>query len=369
MRYPTNQTASAQSQNNLVAQQLDRSAPSFRRRLYNLFTNYHNYIYFSNEAWFNSSDNPNGYDSIESVHDQIHGLTGSGGHMTYIDYSAFDPVFWLHHAMIDRCFAMWQILNPGSYVIPEPAVYNTFTNYAGQTQDVNSALTPFYKDTLGNFWTSDEVHSTETFGYAYTETANSGSTNVTNQVITAINNLYGPATTQSSKLRSRGSESNSTSGITLEWIANIRVKKLALNAPFFIHIFLGFFNPDPFSWSFEPNLVGSHFICVKGALAISNTACDCDPDQMVSGTIPLTHALEKHVSEGYLKSLGPEDVNPYLAQNLKYRVTLSDDTEVSNVDVPSLKISVVSVEVQTPSNDAELPVWGKMEGQMDVSTS
>jgi tyrosinase len=368
LRYPTTQDATAQSQNNLVAQQLDSSAPSFRSRLYNLFTNYQYYIYFSNEAWFNSSNNPNGYDSIESVHDQIHGLTGSGGHMSYIDYAAFDPVFWLHHTMVDRCFAMWQVLNPESYVIPELATYNTFTSYAGQSQDINSPLTPFYKDTFGNFWTSDEVRSTETFGYAYPETANTGTTNVTSQVITAINNLYGPATTQSNKLRSRGSESNVTSSTSIEWIANIRVMKYALNAPFFIHIFLGPFNPDPFSWSFEPNLVGTHFICVKGASAIVNSACNCDPDQMVSGTIPLTHALEKHVSEGSLKSLDPEDVNPYLAENLKYRVTLSDDTEVSNGDVPSLKISVVSVEVQTPSSDAELPTWGEMKGQMDVST-
>lgn len=75
VRYPTTRDSTAQSQNNLVAQQLDSSALSFRGRLYNLFTNYHSYQYFSNEAWFNLSNNPNGYDSIESIHDQIHGLT------------------------------------------------------------------------------------------------------------------------------------------------------------------------------------------------------------------------------------------------------------------------------------------------------
>lgn len=94
MRYPTSNDPSATSQNNLVAQQLDNSAASFRNRLYNLFTNYHDYVTFSNEAWI-PSDNTEGYDSIESIHDQIHGLTGSGGHMTYIDYSGFDPIFWV----------------------------------------------------------------------------------------------------------------------------------------------------------------------------------------------------------------------------------------------------------------------------------
>jgi tyrosinase len=287
--------------------------------------------------------------------------------MSYIDYAAFDPVFWLHHAMVDRCFAMWQVLHPGNYVIPDPATYNTFTSYASQTQDVNSPLDPFYKDTFGNFWTSAEVYSTETFGYAYAETSNSSTTNVTSQVNTAINNLYGPKT-WSSKLRFRASESSLTPSTSIEWIANIRVKKYALNSPFFIHIFLGPFNPDPSSWPFEPSLVGTHFIFVKGASAIANSACNCDPDQMVSGTIPLTYALEELVSEGSLKSLDPEDVNQYLAQNLKYRVTLSDGTEISNEDVPSLKISVVSAEVQAPSSDADLPMWGEVEEQMDVST-
>jgi tyrosinase len=87
LRYPTTQDASAVSQNNLVAQQLDNNAASLRQRLYMLFTYYHDYTTFNNEAWIDSNNNPNGYDSIESVHDQIHGLTGNGGHMTYIDYS------------------------------------------------------------------------------------------------------------------------------------------------------------------------------------------------------------------------------------------------------------------------------------------
>lgn len=96
-----------------MAQQLDNSAAAIQGRLYNLLTNYPNYAKFSNEAWI-PNPNPNNYDSIESVHDTIHGLVGSGGHMSWITYSAFDPVFMLHHAMVDRVFAMWQIINPNS---------------------------------------------------------------------------------------------------------------------------------------------------------------------------------------------------------------------------------------------------------------
>lgn len=98
LRYPTSSSdPNATSQNDLVAKQLDNNRLSFRNRLYNLFTAYPNYTNFSNKAWIANGDGGN-YDSIESVHDQIHGLVGSGGHMSIVDYSAFDPIFWLHHA-------------------------------------------------------------------------------------------------------------------------------------------------------------------------------------------------------------------------------------------------------------------------------
>lgn len=367
MRYPSTQDASAVSQNNLVAQQLDNSAASFRSRLFNLFTNYHDYTTFSNEAWIPQT-NPNGYDSIESVHDQIHGLTGSGGHMSYIEYSAFDPIFFLHHAMVDRCFAMWQALYPDSYVVPEPATYSTYTNSAGQTQDSSSRLTPFHEDGNGDFWTSDSVRSTATFGYAYPETANSTGANITAQVVSAINSLYGATPSKGKRDASVGS---STSKRDLgsqyrEWIANIRVEKNALSEPFFIHIFIGPFNiTGPSSWSFEPNLVGSHFVFTK---AVSSACPSCDPNQLVTATIPITSALENNFAEGKLASLQPADVEPFLISNLKYRITRLNGQEVGNGDVPSLEISIVSANITMPVDDSELPKWGTMVGHMDVST-
>ncbi|KAF8860872.1 Di-copper centre-containing protein [Acephala macrosclerotiorum] len=368
LRYPTTQDASAVSQNNLVAQQLDNNASSFRRRLYTLFTNYHDYITFSNEAWIKDND-PSSYDSIESIHDQIHGLTGSGGHMTYIDYSAFDPIFMLHHAMIDRIFAMWQILNPTSFVVPEPAMYNTYTESVGQTQDINSPLRPFHQEVADDFWTSALARSTETFGYAYPETAQNSGINVTNQVIIAINTLYGPAATFPAKMKARSlvsRQSQDPNTIHTEWIANIRVQKYALNAPFFVHIFVGPFSPDPFSWSFEPNLAGTQAVFVKAASSIPSS-CNRDLDQMVAATIPLTDSLLKNIASGALKSVDTNDVTKFLATNLKYRITLSNDTAVRNEDVPSLKVSIVSVNVETPDSDSELPVWRDVRRHIDMS--
>lgn len=352
------------SQNSLVAQQLDNSAASFRDRLYILLTMYHDYTTFSNEAWI-TTDNPENYDSLESIHDQIHGLTGSGGHMTYINYSAFDPLFWLHHAMVDRIFAMWQSINPDSYVVPEPAIFNTFTTSLGDTQDVNTPLTPFRKDATGAFWTSDTVRTTEIFGYAYPETAKYTNVNVRNQVIAATNKLYGPSIDTKSK--TPRSESSSTINRAQKWIANIRVNKYALGVPFYIHIFVGPFNLSPFSWSFDPNLVATHYVSVKPISSSPTSPIDSSPNQLVTATIPLTVRLEQDIRNGLLQSLSPVDVTPYLASKLGYRVSLLNDTEVSNADIPSLKVSIFDLGLERSDSEEELPRWGRMRGHLDVS--
>lgn len=282
--------------------------------------------------------------------------------MTFIDYSGFDPTFWLHHAMVDRAFAMWQIMNPSSFVVPEPAIYSTFTQSSGQTQDMNTPLKPFHSDTSGNFWTSNTVRNIPTFGYAYPETAQINGNNVTEQVITAINRLYGPSAS-SPGLRRR--QEATVSGTRIEWIANIRVEKYALEAPFFVHVFVGPFGSDPSSWSYDPNLAGTQAIFVKAASSIGSSTGSSR--QIVSSTIPLTNALQKSIESRKLNSMNAEDVTPFLMKHMSYRVTYFNDTAVPNEDVPSLKVSVVSVEVEDPGSESELPVWKKAKGHLDVS--
>jgi tyrosinase len=113
------------SQNNLIASTLDNNRPSFMSRLYNLLTSYDNFTQF--ETYAAQDPSSSNADSLESIHDAIHGITGGDGHMTYLDYSAFDPLFMLHHAMVDRVFAIWQALHPDSYIEPMRAVEQTYT--------------------------------------------------------------------------------------------------------------------------------------------------------------------------------------------------------------------------------------------------
>ncbi|QSZ35676.1 hypothetical protein DSL72_006798 [Monilinia vaccinii-corymbosi] len=398
-RYPTSQNADASSQNHLVAQQLDNNADSIRARLYNLLTNYHDFTAFGNEA-----SRQEKADSIESLHNQIHLLTGTGGHMSVIEYAAPDPIFALHHFMVDRCFALWQVLNPNSYVVPEKASFDTYTIKAGDYIDQYTPLTPFY--TPGDndtFWNSASSIKTESLNYVYPETIPGG--NITERVIQAINRLYGSTATERAAapptapqpssgnapqvatdgvstdgVSTNGASTNgvstdgasnngastngpSTNGVYTEWIANIQHEKHALNTSFFVHVFLGDFKDDSKNYTFDPNLVGTH--CNFAKFSATGHAVE----QMVSGTIPLNAALNKCISKGDLESLCKEHVEPYLTKHLTYRITYLDGTPVDISQVPSLKVDVVSSRVQKVTHELELPSWGPIVPHVEVSTN
>lgn len=364
-----------------MVQYMDADAASFRNRLYNLFTNYDNYTKFSNEAWI-PTNNTEGYDSIESIHDEIHGLTGGYGHMTYIEYSAFDPIFFLHHAMVDRIFAMWQILNPSSYVTPQVSLFGTFTTSIGEIENISTPLTPFY-DQNGNFWTPASARYTETFGYTYGETMKTP--NITfhqrqANIRSVVNSLYGstaPANTAqtSNKRGLKGRKTNihlkSDSAVTktlfkrdddyYEWIANIIFDKHSLGGTFFIYLFLDVPMTSPIAWSSDPAFVGLHCTFSR-----SDTCTTCDANHLVSATLPLTSALLERITQGQLSSLDPQDAQPYLQSNLRYRITLDGKTEVSNGDVPSMKVTIVSALVRRAANCSEFPSWGPLVVRFEV---
>jgi tyrosinase len=45
--------------------------------------------------------------ALQQIHNRVHGWVG--GDMGVIATSAFDPVFWAHHCMIDRVWYLWQV--------------------------------------------------------------------------------------------------------------------------------------------------------------------------------------------------------------------------------------------------------------------
>lgn len=86
-------------------------------------------------------------DLLESLHDFIHALVG--GDMGDPSYSAFDPIFYSHHCMIDKVWASWQKKHGIDNIPPS----------------VKQANIPAFGLTV------EQVLDTEELGYAYADSA------------------------------------------------------------------------------------------------------------------------------------------------------------------------------------------------------
>ncbi len=235
LRSPSSQLSDAVSEDFVPDYLLNFYQPSNQVRLYNLFATYKNFTTFSNSAWIFNQFGPGGtedysnYDSIESIHDLVHGATGMGGHMTMVDLSAFDPLFMLHHAMVDRVWAMWQVLNPEAWIEPQAEMMDTFTIRRGQLVDGDTPLAPFHT-TDGGIWLSNDVKDTTTFGYAYAETRRAVSMTDAEfrvSIVEAINRLYGSNPTHDFETPSTNTTTNTQSPIAT---SNSPIPSNAFNA-------------------------------------------------------------------------------------------------------------------------------------------
>jgi tyrosinase len=92
---------------------------------------------------------------LEQLHNNVHvWVGGDSGHMGDIPFAAFDPIFWAHHAMIDRVWRMWQLRHPQASL---------------PTSLLNEALPPFQM-------TVAQTLDANTLGYDYAVQAAGAST-------------------------------------------------------------------------------------------------------------------------------------------------------------------------------------------------
>ncbi|USW56555.1 Putative tyrosinase copper-binding domain, di-copper centre-containing domain superfamily, tyosinase [Septoria linicola] len=355
LRYPNAQTSNAKSQNDRIGIELENQQVNYQNRIYNLLTFYDNFTQFGNEAWIGDEEN---VDSLEALHDAIHGNTGKDGHMTYLDFSAYDPIFWLHHVCLDRFWAIWQILHPDSFVEPMAAYSDTFTYKEGSIQDANSPLNPFSRDRIGTKWTPNTVRDTRTFGYTYPETQTGNQADTKAQV----NKLYGEAFDKGSHISRRDKAATAqgakvaagfeVDGRQRHYTASLLSNKHALNGSYAIYVFVGDFNEtDPCTWPTSPNLAGTHAIFTS--LHPGNSVSR--PSIVTGGEVPLTNILLNKASSGDLSSLDEESVESFLKDNLHWRVATFNDQAVPTEDVSDLEIIVTMTEVTPAATEHDLP--------------
>jgi len=70
---------------------------------------------------------------VQNQHDAVHGWVG--GDMGVIARSAFDPIFWSHHCMIDRLWYLWQVRH-GVANIPPSYLNRTLAPWPLRVKDV-----------------------------------------------------------------------------------------------------------------------------------------------------------------------------------------------------------------------------------------
>ena len=86
---------------------------------------------------------------INGVHGSVHVRTG--GDMGDVPTAAYDPIFYLHHANIDRLWADWQTAHPGALPAGEAGF----------------ELQPFPRPYSLQWQTGSDVESTAALGYRY----------------------------------------------------------------------------------------------------------------------------------------------------------------------------------------------------------
>ncbi|KAJ3499290.1 hypothetical protein NLG97_g453 [Lecanicillium saksenae] len=136
--------------------------------------------------------------SLEAVHNAVHWDAGCGGQFMNSEYSAFEPLFMLHHSNVDRLWAYWQAMHP------EASTFNggyyglgRFTTFAGSLVNLDSPLEPF-KQPNGQWHTSRSVNNIKTFGYSYKglEYWTKSESEMQQSAVQMINSLYGPEQVQ-----------------------------------------------------------------------------------------------------------------------------------------------------------------------------
>jgi tyrosinase len=362
-----------QNNNDEMNVMFGQSQVGWRQRVFALFASKGDWGRVSTAA-LGVRTNRRNSDSFESVHDEIHGTAGgNGGHMAYLDVAAFDPLFWLHHTNIDRYLAMHQLLSPNTWVAPGPINRPMAQWRQGEQKDQNSPLKPFTKNSNGDYFTSVDVRETRTLGYYYPETQ----ARTAQQVISAINRLYGQGERSITK---RSEEANAVypgrpfKEGDYDTVMSVIGDKFAYEGSYSVHCYLGnkpsngtvpstnATAPYPTTNStvpatnetctgYGPGYVGSH------TFLGSSMPGDKNSPVLVEGAIPLTAALQEKQEKGELKSLCPEDVEPYLKENLHYTVIGPDGKELDPDCIENFHVEVKSCPVSPPKGD-ELPSYG-----------
>jgi len=316
------------------------------------------------------------YTSLEAIHDIVHvTVGGNGGNMQVIPVSAFDPAFWLHHAMVDRCFAIWQALYPDQYMDAVHELAGTFTVEPGAIENASSPLTPFHSDSAGDFWTPDSSRNLTTFGYTYPELQNAKNVS---DVVEAITDLYGPSTTLSQRRslvpESRASLRNASmheAQTSTKYIVNILADAACIPGSFQIFVLSNLTSCEaeengsllaskPLtlgSLSQAGNLLGYHAFFGSSSASLQPSTMD----GKITAAIPITSSLQQALRRAELPMTGPAYVAALLEDGrIGFLVADMAGDRLGSQQGADVSATLVSANVTAARRKGEMPIWGAL---------
>ncbi|KAJ3823763.1 tyrosinase [Lentinula raphanica] len=394
LRHPTSKHANAKENISELEATLKSAGSQLRTKTYNLLTRVHTWPAFSNHT---PDDGGSSSNSLEGIHDGVHVDVGGAGHMSDPSVAGFDPIFFMHHAQVDRLLSLWSALNPDVWITDGPSGDGTWTIPPDTVVGKDTNLTPFW-NTQSSYWISANVTDTSKMGYTYPEFNNLDMGNkdaVRADIATQINRLYGgpivnlaPTAQQvSSKItttenvaagtdatanvaQSKNMKSESTGPVTIEvnddspqvklssgdhgekkelweWTARVQVKKYEIGGSFKILFFLGNVPSNTHEWATSSQFVGAFHGFVNSS---SERCANCrrQQDIVLEGFVHLNDGIAKLSN---LNSFNPDVVEPYLKENLHWRVQKVSGEAVDLEEVHSLEVVVIATRLTLPPGE------------------
>ncbi|KAI1416556.1 Di-copper centre-containing protein [Hypoxylon sp. FL1857] len=164
--------------------------------------------------------------SFEAPHNIIHNAVG--GSFASVDITAFDSLFMLHHANLDRLVALWMAVNFNDTSQSQPYVSSgLYATARGERITAASPLKPFFRADGQTFHTGLSAATLEPFGYTYLELREWDRGRGKQEVVSRINGLYGPA-------NDKGDEDL----LAEQWSVRITVNRSELELPCNIDVYV-----------------------------------------------------------------------------------------------------------------------------------
>ena len=321
---------------------------------------------------------------LESVHGGIHHVIGGTpsydgvqmpGHMWPLEYSAFEPLFMLHHCNVDRLFNLWIDAHPDLRMeTAEVGVSGTFVIKDYSHVDANTPLSPFWK-TPTTFWTSNDLWNASVLGYAYPETQywNFASMDLYRE---SINGTIAEYYSTDARIRLTNSGEKGTVSLVnllkedrsfMDW--SIQGTGIRYQMPMSFRVrfsIVGDFSSDRVANAGTWSVLMPQEMEIDMEQMLTQEA----KSERVEGSVSLTTVLLDQVAAGKLQSLDAEHVVPYLTDKLTwfvYAVSLpllslhrpngkaedmiqGNGTVIPHTELGGLSLMVVSTTVHIPKD-------------------